>query len=652
MLYIASYSGVDVYEELLSGAPLMRRVNDDWVNATQILKAAGLPKAQRTRVLEKEVHSKTHEKIQGGYGRFQGTWVPLEFARQFAAKYCENIAINVLKYNPNVDPELERRKPKGRTAQPKQPKKIKEQQIIQHPVNNQQQRHQIPQFQIQHQNQHFQQPQQLQQAQPYNQFHTQHSHQHQMNQMNQIVQPFHQDYTSQLLNYFINDNLPIPQFLYSSPHDFNPNDPIDDEGHTPLHWATSLALLDVVQLLLQLGADPHILNHNGVNPLGKLVCFSNAYDNQSLPAILSSFTLNSTPFGLALLYQDGKGETTIHHIIRLLSSEINFNSPKVTSLNYYLYQSLLYLNNINKLSNLSNIRDYNGDTIWSAAAKVGLDHLVNSIVSNLSIVDTPRTIIQMTPPNTNLLDSTVDSPSAGATQTTISHGFENSITMDTSITTPLPNGSGQGNLAPELSYESGGKSPTTPPISSSASSSSSNDLLLGLKTFPTQFSMITANLSKNLESKIDDVNYLKNSISKIDNAIIEQDEKIQKLPLSPDEIESTLLLNSSLLEEKTSSLLNLIERYQALNVAKLVNQYEDSIDDKCKIHEDDNFLNKSIYLTLLQVKRQVIISCLVNCETSSVEKISLYHTLIASLCDVPKDGITEELLNGLETFLS
>ncbi|GME77450.1 unnamed protein product [[Candida] boidinii] len=70
-LYIATYSQVDVYESEINDIPLMRRCSDDWVNATQILKIAGFGKAQRTRILEKEVHPNIHQKIQGGYGRFQ-----------------------------------------------------------------------------------------------------------------------------------------------------------------------------------------------------------------------------------------------------------------------------------------------------------------------------------------------------------------------------------------------------------------------------------------------------------------------------------------------------------------------------------------------------------------------------------------------------
>ena len=65
----------------------MRRKNDGWVNATHILKVANFDKPQRTRILEKEVQKGIHEKIQGGYGEYQGTWVPLDVARELAFQY-------------------------------------------------------------------------------------------------------------------------------------------------------------------------------------------------------------------------------------------------------------------------------------------------------------------------------------------------------------------------------------------------------------------------------------------------------------------------------------------------------------------------------------------------------------------------------------
>jgi regulatory protein SWI6 len=73
-VYKAVYSGISVYELHVRGSPVMKRCSDSFLNATQILKAAGFPKTKRTKILEKEIMAIQHEKVQGGYGKYQGTW--------------------------------------------------------------------------------------------------------------------------------------------------------------------------------------------------------------------------------------------------------------------------------------------------------------------------------------------------------------------------------------------------------------------------------------------------------------------------------------------------------------------------------------------------------------------------------------------------
>ncbi|KAG2011862.1 transcription factor, variant 2 [Coprinopsis cinerea AmutBmut pab1-1] len=86
-IYNAVYSSVQVYECMVRGIAVMRRRNDSYVNATQILKVAGVDKGRRTKILEKEILPGKHEIVQGGYGKYQGTWIPLERGRDIAAQY-------------------------------------------------------------------------------------------------------------------------------------------------------------------------------------------------------------------------------------------------------------------------------------------------------------------------------------------------------------------------------------------------------------------------------------------------------------------------------------------------------------------------------------------------------------------------------------
>lgn len=71
----------------IGGHSVMRRRDDGWINATHILKVAGVEKGRRTKILEREVHHEPHEKIQGGFGKYQGTWVPLERAKTLATAF-------------------------------------------------------------------------------------------------------------------------------------------------------------------------------------------------------------------------------------------------------------------------------------------------------------------------------------------------------------------------------------------------------------------------------------------------------------------------------------------------------------------------------------------------------------------------------------
>lgn len=105
---IAKYSDVEVYECFIKGAEnqiVMRRIKDDWVNITQIFKIANYSKAKRTKILEIEsINFTFFEKIQGGYGKFQGTWVPMNDARLIVYKYnINNIIVNKL-LNFTLDP--------------------------------------------------------------------------------------------------------------------------------------------------------------------------------------------------------------------------------------------------------------------------------------------------------------------------------------------------------------------------------------------------------------------------------------------------------------------------------------------------------------------------------------------------------------------
>ncbi|KAI9663175.1 MAG: transcriptional regulator swi6 [Bathelium mastoideum] len=103
-IYTASYSGVSVYEMEVHNVAVMRRRSDSWLNATQILKVAGVDKGKRTKVLEKEILTGEHEKVQGGYGKYQGTWISYQRGREFCRAYgVEELLRPLLDYDVSAD---------------------------------------------------------------------------------------------------------------------------------------------------------------------------------------------------------------------------------------------------------------------------------------------------------------------------------------------------------------------------------------------------------------------------------------------------------------------------------------------------------------------------------------------------------------------
>ena len=132
-----------VYEMLCRDVAVMRRRSDAYLNATQILKVAGFDKPQRTRVLEREVQKGEHEKVQGGYGKYQGeslfpisgdeaewvwspgTWIPIERGLALAKQYgVEDLLRPIIDYVPtSVSPPPA---PKHVVAPPSRTKKDKD----------------------------------------------------------------------------------------------------------------------------------------------------------------------------------------------------------------------------------------------------------------------------------------------------------------------------------------------------------------------------------------------------------------------------------------------------------------------------------------------------------------------------------------------
>lgn len=88
----------------VNNVAVMRRRADSCLNATQILKVAGVDKGKRTKILEKEIQTGEHEKVQGGYGKYQGTWIKFDRGVEVCRQYgVEELLRPLLTYDMGQD---------------------------------------------------------------------------------------------------------------------------------------------------------------------------------------------------------------------------------------------------------------------------------------------------------------------------------------------------------------------------------------------------------------------------------------------------------------------------------------------------------------------------------------------------------------------
>ncbi|KAI8577975.1 hypothetical protein K450DRAFT_249315 [Umbelopsis ramanniana AG] len=371
-IYSAVYSGVPVYEMMCRGIAVMRRRADSYMNATQILKVAGIDKGKRTKILEREVLIGEHEKVQGGYGKYQGTWIPFDKSRELAERYSvagflapmfdfdgqqngegssevvltkeQHAAVErkkVLQSSPlaSTSADAPARSPSARlqsketpsatTKSPLEPKKTKRTAPA------------ITQVTI---------------------------------QRGQAADP--QDtsgerHRSALMAIFLNDDPNhIPELLKSQeiPQDFNTELVIDDQGHTALHWAAALAREQVVELLLKRGAHVLRTNYAGETALMRACMVVNNYEQKTFQHLLSSLERS-------LLVADNNDRTFLHHIA--LTSAIEGREEAAS---YYLHCTVKLLSERKNMQGLLDLQDINGNTALNIAARGGSQRLVEQLM--------------------------------------------------------------------------------------------------------------------------------------------------------------------------------------------------------------------------------------------------------------------------------
>ncbi|KIW00187.1 hypothetical protein, variant [Verruconis gallopava] len=400
-IYGACYSNVPVYEYNVGpGVHIMRRRADDWINATHILKAAAYDKPTRTRILEREVQKGVHEKVQGGYGKYQGTWIPLADGRALAERNgVLDKLLPIFDYVPgDRSPPPAPKHATAASNRPKQPRIINPPRRM--PVNSHASLHAHAHSHSQSMSQYDQDelasvgqyhegtPDNMTIASesmmdvddPYAQ-HYPGSRKRKRDQMSFQDQQ-HQIWADQLLDYFMllesEDSFPSAP---EPPPGINLDRPIDEKGHSAMHWAAAMGDIDVVKDLLRRNARIDCLNNNLETPLMRAVMFTNNFDKQTMPALarILAPTVQRT---------DWFGSTVFHHIAATTSSKNKYKSAR-----YYIDTLVNVLAETwipDEITKLLNMTDQNGDTCVMIAARNGARKCVRSLLGRNVAVDRPN----------------------------------------------------------------------------------------------------------------------------------------------------------------------------------------------------------------------------------------------------------------------
>jgi ankyrin repeat protein len=189
-------------------------------------------------------------------------------------------------------------------------------------------------------------------------------------------------YRAMLMSIFLNhENHKLPD-LITSPHtppDLDIDLIIDDQGHTSLHWAAALSRINVLQLLLNHGADPRRVNFNGESALIRAALVTNNFDNDSFYDLL--ILLHP-----AIDIVDKKGRSIVHHIA--LTAGIK---GRVQASRYYLDTMLdmMQKNGID-IRSIIDLQDKNGDTALNIAARIGNRSLVEQMLKSGANAEIPN----------------------------------------------------------------------------------------------------------------------------------------------------------------------------------------------------------------------------------------------------------------------
>jgi transcription factor MBP1 len=171
-------------------------------------------------------------------------------------------------------------------------------------------------------------------------------------------------YSQDLLEYFVNSKVDdLPPVLLHPPADFDVNAPIDEEGHTALHWAAAMGRITVVRILCELKADIFLPNNEDQIPLVRSIMFTNNFDNPTFTDLIAYLRPSIT-------HRNKLGRTIFHQIAHSTSHRSKWPASK-----YYLENLIKDLcgqstqEQLQRLKLVLDYQDVNGDTAITICAR-------------------------------------------------------------------------------------------------------------------------------------------------------------------------------------------------------------------------------------------------------------------------------------------
>lgn len=626
----------------------MRRQQDGWVNATHLLKVANFDKPRRTRILERDVQTGEHEKVQGGYGKYQGTWIPLARSQKLAEEFgILDMVRPLLDYEadgvelPQAPPPTTARRTASEMPAPKRARKTaslpgraaaKSKSVsetrtpVAVPIK------QSPESSPMSSNSDF-----LSDAgSAHGQFSW--NSPNPASIRNNVLQTnnYMSEYATTLLDYIIAPTVTdIPDLLLNPEPGPHINQPVDDEGHTAFHWACSMGQETIMKALLEAGADVQAVNYEGHTPLVRSVMFTNNYDLRTFPQVIE--LLKPT-----LFHTDAQGQTVLHHIAMAGASR-----SRASCTRYYMeivLAKMTELRGIATVQNVVNQADSSGDTALHIAARNGSRKLVKVLLSYQAATNLPN--------------------KSGRTAQEYIYEYEAQRQQQFGLGGSNLHSSSPPQI-PQLFRSDGSAAQLAAPQAISPNFSSETARCT-VEVAPGQLAKILQELASTYEvdllgkdRDIEQVRQLLEDVKK-ETATLQSEVPVLKERLGPEShLQQSLSQSTVVVQQLAQRLQRVLERAQARDLAVQVQAQETAIQDQLQrdlaygIFSQDEVRSLSMDLTECQRRRRALMIEIVELYASSgsEEKMNNFRKLLSLACGVQASDIDEDLLDGIAQAL-